>query len=378
MATRASAPQVVIAGGSVAGLATALSLKQAGCKVQVFERAASTIPAGAGLALDDKTIEIMTLLTSEEAVEQATFKIPGDGKLETVVDREIEEVPKLQDRDTSLIPTRSAQWASIHQLLKNSLPEGMLRYSHTVSGFELEGQNGLTVSVEDKSSSEGTPKQLQVQADLLIGADGCLTTVGRQLAADKMAMRYAGYCAWRGVLEGDRFPDAAKRLHTIFPGAMFHVLQADSCHILIFKLPGNRFNWIWYTNQPQPKTDKPSPTVQPSPEQVKDLHARADEMFPGPVAELVKTTEKPFISIIFDREPLQQIVWDRVALVGEAAHPTTPHAGRSTNMSIADAHSVGQAVQQNKDLQTALETYQQDRLGQTTKEVLFSRCIGLA
>lgn len=177
----------------------------------------------------------------------------------------------------------------------------------------------------------------------------------------------------------------------------------------------------------------------------------------------MQTTEKPFISIIFDREPLQQIVWDRVALVGESAHPVTPHAGRrcaepfacivaygaawilrlcslrshqliasdqmmirllasrrvhghscsqshldarslesasknamlagalantsfaccslfllaeqgkgclcSTNMSIADAHSLGQAIAENGDLQTALRAYQQDRLERTTKEV---------
>lgn len=43
----ATALHVVVAGGSVAGLATALTLKQAGCKVTVYERAATTVPAGA-------------------------------------------------------------------------------------------------------------------------------------------------------------------------------------------------------------------------------------------------------------------------------------------------------------------------------------------
>lgn len=65
----------------------------------------------------------------------------------------------------------------------------MLHYSHTVSSFQPEGPDGLTVSVEDKSSGDSAAKHLQVQADLLVGADGCLTTVGRQLAAGQMAMR---------------------------------------------------------------------------------------------------------------------------------------------------------------------------------------------
>lgn len=65
----------------------------------------------------------------------------------------------------------------------------MLHYNHTVSSFAAEGEHRLTVSVTDKSHSDTEPKQLEVQADLLVGADGCLTTVGKQLAADEMAMR---------------------------------------------------------------------------------------------------------------------------------------------------------------------------------------------
>ncbi len=43
---------------------------------------------------------------------------------------------------------------------------------------------------------------------------------------------------------------------------------------------------------------------------------------------IVQATESPFINAIFDREPLDQFVWGRVALLGEAAHPTTPHGLR--------------------------------------------------
>jgi 2-polyprenyl-6-methoxyphenol hydroxylase-like FAD-dependent oxidoreductase len=52
---------------------------------------------------------------------------------------------------------------------------------------------------------------------------------------------------------------------------------------------------------------------------------------------LLQATKAPFINAIFDREPLERWVFGRVVLAGEAAHPTTPHALRSTNMAIADA-----------------------------------------
>ena len=52
---------------------------------------------------------------------------------------------------------------------------------------------------------------------------------------------------------------------------------------------------------------------------------------------LMQETPSPFINAIYDREPLQHFVQGRIVLVGEAAHPTTPHALRSTNMAITDA-----------------------------------------
>jgi hypothetical protein len=51
----------------------------------------------------------------------------------------------------------------------------------------------------------------------------------------------------------------------------------------------------------------------------------------------MQATKAPFINAIYDREPLRQWMHGRIVLVGEAAHPTTPHALRSTNMAITDA-----------------------------------------
>ena len=56
-----------------------------------------------------------------------------------------------------------------------------------------------------------------------------------------------------------------------------------------------------------------------------------------------QATKAPFINAIFDREPLQRWVFGRVVLVGEAAHPTSPHALRSTNMAICDAGAAAAA-----------------------------------
>lgn len=74
-------------------------------RLQGADRVSRSSARTQGLALDNTTIGILEGLTSQEAVTQATFPVV-DGKLETVIDRVVKEVPKLQDRDTSMVPTR--------------------------------------------------------------------------------------------------------------------------------------------------------------------------------------------------------------------------------------------------------------------------------
>ncbi len=66
----------------------------------------------------------------------------------------------------------------------------------------------------------------------------------------------------------------------------------------------------------------------------------------------MQATEAPFINAIYDREPLKQWVFGSIVLVGEAAHPTTPHALRSTNMAICDAGAIQCALSEAHHLCT--------------------------
>ena len=73
-----------------------------------------------------------------------------------------------------------------------------------------------------------------------------------------------------------------------------------------------------------------------------------------------------------------QISWDNVVFIGDAAHPTTPHGLRSTNMSILDAAVLGKCLKKwgVENLISALREYQSIRLPVTSKQVLHSRRLG--
>lgn len=107
------------------------------------------------------------------------------------------------------------------------------------------------------------------------------------------------------------------------------------------------------------------------------MHAEAKKVWILELADLIQATPAPFVNAIFDRDPLQQLVWGRVVLVGEAAHPTSPHGLRSTNMSIIDAAVLGQSIiKWGLQVDEALKEFQCLRLPVTSQQVLFSRHLG--
>lgn len=120
-------------------------------------------------------------------------------------------------------------------------------------------------------------------------------------------------------------------------------------------------------------------TMKANEEMVRKLHKQVDEIWVPEFARVVKETKHPFINVIYDSDPLKQLVWDNVVLVGEAAHPTTPHCARSTNMSILDAEVLGKCLKKwgVEYLETALAEYQSLRLPIVSGQVLHSRHVGL-
>lgn len=121
-----------------------------------------------------------------------------------------------------------------------------------------------------------------------------------------------------------------------------------------------------------------SVTMKVSSDMINNMYQEAEKVWLPQLVQVMKETKEPFLNIIYDCDPLEQICWDKVVLVGDAAHPTTPHGLRSTNMSIADAAVLGKCLQKwgVENLPYALEEYLRVRVPVITKQVLHSRKMG--
>ena len=111
---------------------------------------------------------------------------------------------------------------------------------------------------------------------------------------------------------------------------------------------------------------------------IERMQQEAEMVWVPELVSVMKETKEPFLNAIYDCDPLEQIFWDNVVLIGDAAHPTTPHGLRSTNMSVLDAAVLGKCLEKwgVENLRSALEEFQSTRLPVTSKQVLHARRMG--
>ncbi|KAL0557670.1 hypothetical protein IC582_006220 [Cucumis melo] len=372
-------PKALIVGGSIAGISCAHALLEAGWKVQVLEK--STTPptgssTGAGLGLDLLSQSlIQSWISDPQLLFQSTLPLTVDQNQATV-DRETKE-RLILSRDENF-NFRAALWADLHGLLYNELPSEIFLWGHHFLSF-CKSEDKACVKIRARVLQSG--EIAEIVGDLLVGADGCLSSVLRTFLPN-FELRYSGYCAWRGVLDFSKNENSETivGLRRAYPelGKCLYFDLGSATHIVLYELPKKKLNWIWYINQPEPQLKGNSMTMRVQEEMVRKMHEQAEKVWVPEFVKVVKETKEPFINVIYDRNSLEQLVWDNVVLVGDAAHPTTPHGLRSTNMSILDAAVLGKCLEKwgPENLQSALAEYQSVRLPVSSKQVLHSRYLG--
>ncbi|KAK3212561.1 hypothetical protein Dsin_017267 [Dipteronia sinensis] len=372
-------PKAIIAGGSIAGLSTAKALILAGWDVVVLEKQPAPPtgnPTGAGLVLDPLSQKIIqSWLHQPELLHTVTLPVGIDQKQGTDKQKKVSWI-LARDENSNL---RSAYWADLHGLLYSNLTPEMFLWGHLYLSSCISEDK---TSVKVKAKVLLTGETVEIIGDLVVAADGLRSSIRQSFLPD-IKLRYAGYCAWRGVIDfsGKENSETVKGIRKAYPdlGKCLYMDLNSEGHTTLVELMYERFNWVWYENQPEPQLKDNTATIKVSSEMISAMHQKVKKGWVPEMARLVEETKDPFINVIYDCDPLTQIFWDKVVLVGDAAHPTTPHYARSTNMAILDAAVLGKCLDKyrgTENLNSALEEYQSIRLPITSKQVLSSRRLG--
>ena len=255
-------------------------------------------------------------------------------------------------------------WANVYRPLKERFPATRYHFGKGFTRFEEHG-NEIVACFEDGS---------RAHADLLIGADGLRSAVRGQLFPG-LEPAYAGYVAWRALVDERALPEELRR--RLGNTYWFGLPQGEM--IVAYPVPardgapGHRdWNIVWYrpivgdealrdlctdANGRHHGPSIPPPLVRP--EVTAALKRDARELLAPLLAELVERSQ-PFFQAIFDVES-PQLALGRVCVLGDAAFVARPHVGMGVTKAALDALCLCRSIEiSHGETDAALERY--DRL----------------
>ncbi|HEY4024405.1 MAG TPA: FAD-dependent monooxygenase [Pseudonocardiaceae bacterium] len=336
----------VVVGAGIGGLAAAIALRRAGWRPIVLERAERFEPVGAGLSVMPNAVRSLRELGLAERIEAVpAMRSVGNvrtwrGDLLTSVDAGL-----LEARFGA--PLLGLHRAALHELLLGALEPDDVRLGAEVVGFDQDADR-VTVRLADGGAERGA---------LLIGADGLRSTIRASVIGDG-APRYAGYLAWRGIAEREAGESPVGEFWG--PGALFGVLP----------LAGGLTYWFGTKRVPADGRDTPEQRKAEALATFADWHPSIPSLIEVTPAEALLRND------ICDRPPHRGWSRGRATLLGDAAHPMTPHLGQGACQAIEDAAVLGECLSEQDSVASALADYERRRYPRTTTLVRRSRLAG--
>ncbi len=336
---------VLIIGGGIGGLTTAIALRHYGIDSLVCEQADDLrkTQVGSGLSLGVNVGRAFKHLGLRGELEQLGAPMRRLN-YRNHTGQHLGSLPLAEDGELAVGVIRPA----FHRFLTETIGQESIRLGATLSRFEQDA-DGVTAHFADGRHARGS---------VLVGADGLYSTVRRQLLGES-ELRYAGYCTRRGVVETDFATEG-----------LFGIVLGPGLRFLFY--PVGRWYMYWTASTREPAGSKEDGAT------IKRTVLERFRGWPEPVEALVAATDQSstFLADTYDRNPVQRWGEGRVTLLGDAAHPMTWDRGQGAGQAIEDAVFLAKVLSRSDDPQGALRAWEAKRIPRTTKLVRYSRQIG--
>lgn len=339
--------EVIIVGAGIGGLTAGIALHQAGYTVTLYERVTDLRPVGAGISLWSNGVKVLNYLGLGDKIAQIGGQM-----------NQMQYLSKAGEllNDIDLLPLIHTVGQRPYPVARADL-QGMLR-----DGFPGEihlGCKCVAVDQDDHRATITLADGRRVSGDLVIGADGVRSTVRQYVLETDIQPRYAGYVNFNGLVPAT--PDLADpNTWVIYVG--------DHQRASMMPVGGDRFYFFF---------DLPYATdADPHPEDIRAELAAGFAGWAEPVQALIRTLDPTATNRLPIRDvgPLDRFVRGRVALLGDAAHTTTPDLGQGGCQALEDVLVLTRYLRSTTlGVADALRRYEAERMARTSALVLKAR-----
>ncbi len=355
--------KIVIVGGGIGGLTTALFLHQQGIRAEVYEAASELKELGVGINLFSHATQRLC----ELGLGPALSAVGIEPKQFAFFSRHGQFV---YSEPTGIhagypAPHLSFHRAALHTVLLDTVRQRLgndaVHIGHRCVGVDQDDR-AVELSFVDSQNKPLGP----MRADIVIGCDGIRSAVRRVLYPREGGVAFGGINLWRGVTVGKPVfgGRSAIRVGSVKTGklVLYPIREyPDGTQLL---------NWAAEVTMDVRKENDWG-----TPGHMRDfIPYFADWRFDWlDVPELFAKAEFILEYPMVDRDPIDRWTFGRVTLLGDAAHPMYPRGGNGAAQAIIDASVIAPLLAQSDDPREALVAYEAERRPTTTKISLTNR-----
>jgi 2-polyprenyl-6-methoxyphenol hydroxylase-like FAD-dependent oxidoreductase len=336
----------LIIGGGIAGPVTAMALQKAGIDSVVYEAYGhGSDGVGAFLTVAVNGLEALRVLDLYDVVAGLGMATPrmrirsGTGKV-------LAEFAN---------PSRTITRADLYQALRDeAVRRGVkLEYGKRLTDAKIT-RDGVLASFADGSTAEG---------DLLIGADGLSSRTRSIIDPKAPKAQHVGLLNTGGYAKGLKLADEPGMAHFVFGRRCFFGYMVHP----------NGDVW-WFANPPSKREPTPGELSAITQAQWRTRLMNLFNDDRGPMLDIIRATPQIISGWnTYDFPSVPKWFNDRMVIVGDAAHATSPSSGQGASQAIEDAVVLAKCLRDVPETREAFAAFEKLRRARVEKVVLQGR-----
>jgi salicylate hydroxylase len=347
--------KVAIAGGGIAGMASALSLARAGWQAQVYERAAQFTEVGAGVQLGPNVTRILRAWGLERALFETASHPEG---LRACSAQTGEVLARLNLHDVSA--RYGAPYVTVHRADLHGLLDQAARQAGVLVklGTEVTSVQG-TASGAQLAGTSAQAHDWEFACDAAVMADGVWSQLSAQVLPHLAPPRWSGHVAYRALLPMHDLPASLRwRDVTVWMGPHVHWVAYPVS-------AGERLNVVCLVESTTAQdAAMPDWSQRRSPAQVQADLQQALQSACSELRTLADACGDWRCWPLYGRRPMRgpdEHAQGCIALLGDAAHPMLPYLAQGAGMAMEDAWVLGNCLAAFADVATGIRAFAQQR-----------------